>query len=138
MARTPVSIPKTASSPSLVQAVNGGKGVMAAIDAACFTGSLTQLLAPGVVCNAGRVLCLGFGNAPEGISQSMLTGRDITLFSSRLQCGRYPGVIENFLHNRYQLERLVTDVIPFGQIDRVFENMKNPDPSVKKIVIVFD
>ncbi len=121
-----------------VWACNGGQGVTVAIDAACFTGSLTMLFSPGVVRNAGRVLCLGFSGEPERLSQAMLTGRNLTLYSSRLQSGKYPQVIREFAQKHFHLERLVTDVIPFQEISRVFEQMLHPSPDVKKMVITFE
>ena len=122
----------------LVGAHTDGKGVTVAVDAVGFPGSVAQLLAPGVVRNAGRVLCLGFCTQPEGLSQAMLTGRNITLHSSRLQAGKYPQVIRGFAEKRFNLDGLVTNVIPFKRIEQVFEQMISPVPSVKKMVITFD
>lgn len=122
-----------------VRDFTGGHGVTLAIDAVGLPGSLVLLLSPGILSNAGRLLNLGFSKEPEaGLAQCMLTGREIDLLSSRLQDGQYPPTIEAFCQGRYDLEGLVSDVIPFAQIDRVFENMIHPEPKIKKMMISFE
>lgn len=121
-----------------VHKYTNGKGVTVAFDSACFQGSLTSLFAPGLVRNAGRIVTLGFTREPESISQVMLAGRELDLIASRLQSGKYPQVIRMFAEKKLSLDGLVTDVIPFGDIGKVFYNMDHPNPKVKKMVITFD
>lgn len=39
---------------------------------------------------------------------------------------------------QYRMEGLATTFVKFSEIDKVFENILHPDPSVKKTVILFD
>ena len=43
-----------------VQKITNGHGCTIAYDSACFPGSLTQIMQYGIVCNAGRVVPMGF------------------------------------------------------------------------------
>ena len=40
-------------------------------------------------------------------------------------------------NKKFNTEGIATTFISFSQIDKVFEYMDNPDPSVKKMVIMF-
>lgn len=121
-----------------VQEITEGKGVTIAFDSACFQGSLTSLFEPGLVRNAGRVVSLGFTTEPESISQAMLAQRELDLISSRMSCYQFEAVIEKFANNQFNLNGLVTTAIKFDEIDKMFYYMDNPDPKVKKMVILFD
>lgn len=121
-----------------VREITHNKGVTVAFDSACFQGSLTSLFAPGLVRGAGRVVTLGFTDKPESITQAMIAGRELDLIASRLQNNKYPEVIRLFSEKKFNLDGLVTQVIKFSHIDEVFYHMDHPDPSVKKMVVVFD
>lgn len=123
---------------SRVQEITNGKGVTIAFDAACYPGSLTSLFADGLVGNAGRIVSLGFTTEPEAISQAMLDIRELDLIGSRMSSYQFEPVIEQFAQNRFNLEGMVTDYINFNEIDKVFYNMDNPNPKVKKMVVLFD
>mgnify|MGYP000689979168 CR=1 FL=1 len=121
-----------------VQEITNGKGVTVAFDAVGFPGSLKQLFEPGLVRNAGRIVSLGFSTEPENISQADLDVRELDLIGSRMSADKYDLVIEAFAEGKYNLEGIVTDYIKFSEIDKVFYNMDNPNPDVKKMVILFD
>ena len=109
-----------------------------AFDAACFPGSLASLLAPGLVGNAGRIIPMGFCTEPEPISQAMIVRRELSLISSRMSAYQFAPTAENMARGKYTLDGLVSDYIPFSDISKVFEKISNPDPHMKKIVILFD
>jgi len=115
-----------------------GKGATVAIDAACFKGSLTMLLQPGILRNAGRLVSLGFTTEPEAISQAMIDQRELDIIGSRMSCYQFERVAKQFGEKDFKLEGIVTDYIKFSDIDQVFYNIENPDPKIKKMVILFD
>ncbi len=121
-----------------VQKITKGKGVTVAFDAACFPGSLTSILMPGILCNAGRAVSLGFTTAPESISQAMIDQRELDIIGSRMSCYQFEKTAKKFGEGKFQLEGIATDFIKFSEIDKVFYNMEHPDPKVKKMVILFD
>ena len=123
---------------SRVQEITKGKGVTIAFDAACFQGSLTSLFEVGLVRNAGRIVSLGFVSAPEAISQAMLNQRELDLIGSRMSCYQFKPTIEHFANHVFNLEGLGTTFIEFSKIEKMFYYMDNPDPKVKKMVVLFE
>lgn len=121
-----------------IQDITGGKGISLAFDAACFKGSLTSLLEPGIMRNAGRVVSLGFCTEPEAISQAMIDQRELDIIGSRMSCYQFEPTIQKFKDGVFNLEGIATTFIKFSKIDEVFHNMDNPGPDVKKMVILFE
>lgn len=115
-----------------------GLGVTVAFDAACYPGSLALCLQPGLLMNAGRVVPMGFVTVPEGITQAMINQREIDIIGSRMSCFQFEPTIEKMERGAFNLEGLVTTVIPFSRVEEVFHHMDNPDPAVRKMVIRFD
>lgn len=118
--------------------ITGGHGCTAAFDSACFPGSLTLLLQPGIVCNAGRVIPMGFSDKPESFSQADINKRELDIIGSRMSAYQFQPVAKNMAEGKCQLEGLATTFVKFNEIEKVFKNMENPDPTVKKTVILFD
>ena len=129
---------KTEDVVSRIQEITQGKGVSVAFDSACFPGSLTFVMQPGIIRNAGRVVPMGFVTEPEAITQAMINQREIDIIGSRMSCNQFEPTIENMENNKYTLDGIATTFIKFSEIDKVFEYMKHPDPAVKKMVILFD
>ena len=121
-----------------VQKITNGHGCTIAYDSACFPGSLTQIMQYGIVCNAGRVVPMGFCDKPENISQADINKRELDIIGSRMSAYQFQPVAQNMAEGKYQLEGLATTFVPFSQIEKVFQNMEHPDPVVKKTVILFD
>lgn len=125
----------------LVQAVQdftGGHGCTVAFDSACFRGSLTSLFRPGLVCNAGRIVSLGFCDEPESISQADIDKRELDVIGSRMNADQFGPVAARMAAGLYNLNGLATTFVKFSEIEKVFANMEHPDPAVKKTVILFD
>ena len=121
-----------------VREFTDGKGVTIAFDAACFPGSLAALFENGLVRNAGRIVSLGFVTAPEPISQAMLNQRELDLIGSRMSCYQFKPTIENFSNHAFNLAGIATTFIRFAEIEKMFYYMDHPDPTVKKMVVLFD
>ena len=121
-----------------VQKITNGHGCTIAYDSACFPGSLTQIMQYGIVCNAGRVVPMGFCDKPENISQADINKRELDIIGSRMSAYQFQPVAQNMAEGKYQLEGLATTFVTFSQIEKVFQNMEHPDPAVKKTVILFD
>lgn len=120
-----------------VQEFTSGKGVTIAFDSACFPGSLASLFAEGLVRNAGRIVSLGFSTAFEPISQAMIDQRELDLIGSRMSCHQFEPVIKKLAHHEFHLDGLVTTFINFSEIDKMFYYLANPNPEVKKMVVLF-
>lgn len=120
-----------------IQKITDGHGVTVAFDSACFPGSLTMIMEPGIVCNAGRVVPMGFCTEPEKITQAMINQRELDIIGSRMSCYQFEPTIQRMEENAFDTRGIATTFIPFDEIDKVFYYMDNPDPEVKKMVILF-
>lgn len=121
-----------------VQEITNGEGISIAFDSACFPGSLTFIMQPGILRNAGRVVPLGFVTEPEAITQAMINQRELDVIGSRMSCYQFEPTIKHMENHDFQLEGIATTFIKFSEIEKVFEHMDKPDPSVKKMVILFE
>jgi L-gulonate 5-dehydrogenase len=121
-----------------VQEITNYKGVTVAFDSACFPGTLTLCMQPGIICNAGRMVPLGFCTAKEGITQAMINQREIDVIGSRMSCFQFKPTIKRMENKKFVTEGIATTFIKFSEIDKVFYLMDHPDPSSKKMVILFD
>ncbi|MDQ0203982.1 zinc-dependent alcohol dehydrogenase [Pectinatus haikarae] len=121
-----------------IQTITKGRGVTIAFDSACFKGSLTLVMQPGIVCNAGRIVPMGFVTEPESITQAMINQREIDIIGSRMSCCQFEPTIKHIENGDFDLEGIATNFIKFSNIQEVFYHMEHPDPSVKKMVILFD
>ncbi len=123
---------------SRVQEITEGHGCTVAFDAACFPGSLAGLLKVGIVCNAGRIVPMGFSDKPENFSQADINKRELDIIGSRMSAYQFKQTAQNMAEGKYRLEGLATTFVTFSEIEKVFNNMTHPDPAVKKTVILFD
>ena len=121
-----------------VQEITNGKGVTIAFDSACFPGSLTMIMQPGIVCNAGRIVPMGFVTEPEAITQAMINQRELDVIGSRMSCFKFEPTIKCMENHEFKLDGIATNFIKFSNIEEVFYHMDNPNPAVKKMVILFD
>lgn len=120
-----------------VQEITGGHGVTVAFDAACFPGSLTLCMQPGILCNAGRMVPMGFCTKPEEITQAMINQRELDIIGSRMSAFQFEPTIRRMENGELNTKGIATAIIPFQEIERVFHYMKHPAPESKKMIIVF-
>jgi len=121
-----------------VAEITAGHGCTVAFDAACFPGSLALIMQYGIVGNAGRIVPMGFCDKPEAISQADINKRELDIIGSRMSAYQFEPVAANIAAGKYRLDGLVTTFVAFSEIEKVFQNMEQPDPAVKKTVILFE
>lgn len=112
-----------------------GDGATVVIDAACTNKSLEQALE--CVCAAGRVIALGFGNQPTGISQLSITAREIDIRGSRLHNNKFPEVIADFTEGRLQVADMITHRFNFMEIHQALALIEDPKKEKGKVVLIF-
>lgn len=112
-------------------------GVHVAFDAACYRGSLTLCMTPGILMNGGRMVTLGFVTEPEAITQAMINQREIEIIGSRMSAHQFEPVARLMEMGALNTEGLANEFVPFDEIGRVFRQMENPDRRIKKMVITF-
>lgn len=129
---------KTESLTDKVQEATNGNGADLVFDAACFPGSLTLVMQPGIPTNGGRIVPLGFCRIPEEITQAMINGRELTVIGSRMSAGQFEPTINKFHEGKVNLEGVVSHYVPFSEIGEVFKMIQNPPDDLRKIIILFD
>ena len=129
---------KTEDVVSRVQEITEGHGCTVAFDSACFPGSLTLCMQPGILCNAGRMVPMGFSTKPEEISQAMINQRELDIIGSRMSQNAFEPTIARMENHEYNTEGIATTFIKFSEIDKVFYLMDHPSDAAKKMVILFD
>lgn len=120
-----------------VQEITENKGVTVAFDSACFPGSLTMCMQPGILCNAGRMVPMGFSTAPEKITQAMINQRELDVIGSRMSCFQFEPTIKRMEEHQFNTQGIATKFINFDEVDQVFRYMDHPVPESKKMVILF-
>jgi len=121
-----------------IQKITNGNGVDVIFDAACFPGSLTMIMQPGVPTNGARIMPLGFCNIPEKVTQAMINGRELTLIGSRMSADQFEPTIKKFCEGKVNLKGMVSHYISFGNIGEVFHMIEHPPSDLRKMVILFD
>lgn len=121
-----------------VREITSGHGCTVAFDAACFQGSLTSLFKDDIVCNAGRIVPMGFCDKPESICQADINKRELDVIGSRMSAYQFAPTAKKLADGKYRINGLATTFIKFSEIDKVFNNIVHPVPSVKKTIIIFD
>ncbi|MCH3917859.1 MAG: alcohol dehydrogenase catalytic domain-containing protein [Spirochaetia bacterium] len=120
-----------------IQEITNRKGVTIAFDAACFPGSLTLCLQPGIICNAGRMVPMGFSTSKEGITQAMINQRELDIIGSRMSEFQFEPTIKRMENKEFNTKGIATKIIPFNEIEKVFDFIEHPTADSKKMVIVF-
>jgi len=121
-----------------IQAFTNGNGVDVVFDAACFPGSLTLVMQPGIPTNGARIVPLGFCKIPEAITQAMINGRELTVIGSRMSAGQFEPTIKKLHEGKLNLDGIVSHYVPFSEISEVFKMIEKPPADLRKIVILFD
>lgn len=121
-----------------IRRITDGGGADLIFDSACYTGSLTELMQPGIPANGATIVPMGFNNEKEGITQMMINGRELSIIGTRMSSGQFEPTIKKFEQKQFVLDGMVSHYISFKQIEQVFENMLNPVKDLKKMVIVFE
>lgn len=120
-----------------VREITGGEGVTVAFDSACYPGSLTLCMTPGILRNAGRMVTLGFVTRPEALTQAMINQRELDVIGSRMSAFQFEPTIRRLERGELITEGMANALIPFDEIGRVFRQMDAPDRAIKKMIITF-
>lgn len=119
-----------------VREYTNGRGATVSIDASGTSDSLMKLLrATG---NAGRVMVMGFSTAPIEINQFLITSKELDVRGSRLQNKRFGDAIRLIQEGKLDLKGSVSHTFPLTKAQEAFDFVDSRDPSIRKIVLMFD
>ena len=129
------------------RAVNGKTGDMAA-ELSDFTGGfgadvvveavgMPRLLEEslGYAAPGGCIVVLGFHPEPAKIPEVMVVKKELKIVGSRMNCRRFPQVIEWVKKGLVDPEPLISAVYPFEKIDTAFQDiLKGPEKFLKVLI----
>ena len=69
--------------------------------------------------------------------QAMISQRELDIIGTRMSCYKFEPTISGVENKKFDTKGIATTFINFSEIDKVFHYMDNPEPAVKKMVIMF-
>jgi L-gulonate 5-dehydrogenase len=105
------------------------------IDAAChpaIAAEAIELASP-----AGRIGLMGFSAEPSAIIQQKITGKELSIFSSRLNARKFPEVIDWMSKGLLAPEKLITHRFAMDQFARAFDVFEHDQTACCKVLLSF-
>lgn len=103
------------------------------IDAACHPSILQEAI--NLASPAARIGIMGFSDEPCTITQQSITSKEITIFSSRLNSGRFPVVIEWMEKGFINADKLITHTFPLEQVGKALDIFANDPKKCCKVIL---
>jgi L-gulonate 5-dehydrogenase len=105
------------------------------VDAACHPSILQQ--AVSLASPAGRIVLMGFSSEPSEIVQQGITGKELTLYSSRLNANKFPVVIDWMQKGLIDPEKLITHVMDYQHVGDAIEIFEKDQKHCCKVLLTF-
>lgn len=112
-------------------APGGADVVVDAVGIASLTEQALDLTAP-----LARVAVIGFDGNPAQIPPVKITKKELTLAGSRMNCNRFPQVMNWLAEGKIDADLMVTGTYPVEEIQKAFEEtLANGRESVKTLIL---
>ncbi|PJG59264.1 Zn-dependent oxidoreductase [Aeromonas cavernicola] len=105
------------------------------VDAACHPTILPQAIA--LASPAARIGIMGFSSDECVINQQLITSKEITIVSSRLNRRRFPQVIQWCQDKKIQPRKLITHTYSYQQVEQAMALFEKDQKSCCKVVLTF-
>nr|WP_318381792.1 Zn-dependent oxidoreductase [uncultured Enterobacter sp.] len=105
------------------------------VDAACHPSILPEAIA--LASPAARIAIMGFSSEPSQIIQQGITGKELSIFSSRLNANKFPVVIEWMSKGLIDPEKLITHTFDYHHITDAIELFANDQRKCCKVLLTF-
>lgn len=105
------------------------------IDAVCHPSILEEAVT--IISPAGRIGLLGFSAIPSAVSQQALTRRELTICSSRLNCRKFPQVIDWFEKKRLHPDVIISHIFPIDKVADAFSLIASQPEGLGKVLLEF-
>ncbi|WP_437180122.1 zinc-binding alcohol dehydrogenase family protein [Paenibacillus andongensis] len=116
-----------------IERITDGVGPNVTIDAVCTVKTFEQAVEMTSV--AGRVVVLGFSDAPSQIAQFHITKKELTVVGSRLQSDKFAEVIEWFNSGNMKVNSFVTHRFALEDIHQAIKLIETSPNEVRKVVL---
>ncbi|MCU6671474.1 Zn-dependent oxidoreductase [Enterobacteriaceae bacterium H4N4] len=120
-----------------LQAVLDEKGIKPTliVDAACHPTILQEaitLASPGA-----RIVLMGFSSEPSQIVQQGITGKELSIFSSRLNANKFPVVIDWLEKGLIDPDKLITHTFDYKEVKDAIELFEKDQRQCCKVLLTF-
>ncbi|MNC57765.1 putative zinc-type alcohol dehydrogenase-like protein YjmD [compost metagenome] len=105
------------------------------VDAACHPSILQEaitLASPGA-----RIVLMGFSSEPSQIVQQGITGKELSIFSSRLNANKFPVVIDWLEKGLIDPDKLITHTFDYKEVKDAIELFEKDQRQCCKVLLTF-
>lgn len=113
-----------------------GLGVTVVVEAVGLPHLLEE--AAQITSPAGRIVVLGFTDAPSKLAQLHITKNELDIRGSRLHANQFPTVIKWFNNKEVNPSVLISHKFPFSEIASAIKLIENDPQNACKVVLLFD
>lgn len=124
----------TLSLPSLLEE----KGIKPTliVDAACHPSILQEAIT--LASPAARIVLMGFSSEPSTVVQQGITGKEISIYTSRLNANKFPVVLEWLEKGLIDPDKLITHRFNYAQVIEAIELFEKDQKSCCKVLLTFN
>jgi L-gulonate 5-dehydrogenase len=105
------------------------------IDAACHPGILGEVIE--IASPAARIGIMGFSGEASTVVQQKITSKELAIYSSRLNCGKFNKVIDWFASGKLSPERLITHRYALDDYTTAFDTFEHNPTECCKVQLMF-
>lgn len=120
-----------------LQALLDEKGIKPTliVDAACHPSILQEAVT--LASPAARIVLMGFSSEPSQVVQQGITGKELALFSSRLNANKFPVVINWLEKGLIDPDKLITHAFEFHHVKDAIELFEKDQRQCCKVLLTF-
>jgi len=105
------------------------------VDAACHPSILQE--AVSLASPAARIVLMGFSSEPSSVAQQGITGKELSIYSSRLNAGKFPVVIDWLQKGLIDPDKLITHVMDYRQVHDAMTLFERDRQHCCKVLLTF-
>lgn len=106
------------------------------VDAACHPAIMQEAIT--LASPAARIVLMGFSSDPSTITQQGITGKELSIFSSRLNANKFPVVLEWLEKGLIDPDKLITHYFNYHHVIDAIELFEKDQKSCCKVLLTFD
>lgn len=106
------------------------------VDAACHPAILQEAI--NLASPAARIGIMGFSGEACPLTQQSITSKELSIFSSRLNSGRFPQVIDWMANGKIDPQRLITHCVSASEVEQAMLMFEQDQRTCCKVLLQFD
>lgn len=106
------------------------------VDVACHPAILQEAI--NLASPAARIGIMGFSGEACTLTQQSITSKELSIFSSRLNSGRFPQVIDWMASGKIDPQRLITHCVSASEVEQAMLMFEQDQRTCCKVLLQFD